>query len=1325
MDTTNKQPPAAARSQHPKTHPEQQKRLRTVDTTSSPSSQQPSNTVQREQLLPTVPLSQQNRQQPQQQQQPSKQLQLHIQQEELSALQEKPSEHVQIHCQPVGSAGATVPRLETPCKPPKDGTGTGAPVSFSFYKTINTVIKSSRKIIVRVCEVTNVKTKLKMFNLYSTMNKRNGADDKEAKEVETTGHDRFCQERPSRSSYRRKKRKMRRAQSAAEFQEPRTEPPLTAASKRMLFRGRSISSEHDNNSETEHSERSPLVSAKLDSLAKFLFSRSLLQDSTGATKENESPTRHSVRYQQYTALDSGIGAPDRSPRERAARERAYAACQEWLQNTGGRYESIAHLDDIGSRSNKHWFLLNDCTIRTDRLMTLLPLPPDCIALEELPPSECPQGVLMELLGSLQHPYIYPVLDLGFFPSDSHQYTSLVMPFNPRGSLKDLIYKSQWNEPWSRKYTRKSTCLPLSQVQRLGRQILEALLFLRERGIPSHGHLHSGNVILQNGVARLSGLENGLLGLNSRVNAVIWARSAPDIDNIDVICFGHLLFEMCAGYELTSPQPTPGHYQLDLERYPQVVDVLQMIFESPDGRYPTVEELVLCDIFRNIDLREMRGTCVPSFKHGLSSSTLSLLNAVRRRQGAILSGSYSEGSSPCTPPSTPRDRKTGDVESSDLSSSDSEDLLDEIVIASARIDDPCHYDPLSSPIHYCDNNVHSDDNSNSNNNTIIRIDSIEEAHGAGTSATGASVGAVAGGSGGSGAVSLNPSSAYKNSKSRRMEYSRRGMILGLSNPSQDSAFGSMTDGESSRASSFKLSSFASMNSPIDEGVEDLLVEQGATSTADNLATTIANMKYIDSTGSSPCHDYHHHSQSQVLPQTSGYNAAGPCAVSSSRTEPSIASRDISPSRSRFLEPPKLVINNHSSSTTNSSLCYTLSPLRKCATTEVFSQKYRVSSFEDMSYNSTRKSIKNTSRKIFRSFEEERRIDSAFMPIDTSRSQQTRPTGQLQPQLSLPPMLAPPSTPSPKHAPVPVSPSRKTHASYQNLHTIVPTARERGLQWRNNLIKSNECLFETSFNCVPATHQQQQHPQQFRSVPSFSGGPHSEVDRMLRTHGSQDLPTTESGSIGEMSCDRFILTPEPLPPGSPSCTSSVTSTTTSSPAASGSSTSRLRPNRTDRQQLFSLARFKHSTILDSVSIEDFSSETSLRAATGRSTSPASPCRSAASAASSSSTGDGATLEFEVKPLSSDVTCTSDASDTASEDATSVSTTDTSLLKSPVPQRSSNAGSDHNRHKHAPRDVRQYLDDAAGSDEFGSGNEEKTPLLDGMELSPISPTESEQML
>lgn len=70
-------------------------------------------------------------------------------------------------------------------------------------------------------------------------------------------------------------------------------------------------------------------------------------------------------------------------------------------------------------------------------------------------------------------------------------------------------------------------------------------------------------------SRLSGLENGLLGLNSRVNAILWSRSSPDIENIDVICFGHLLFEMCAGYELSEPTPSRAHLHLDLERYPQV------------------------------------------------------------------------------------------------------------------------------------------------------------------------------------------------------------------------------------------------------------------------------------------------------------------------------------------------------------------------------------------------------------------------------------------------------------------------------------------------------------------------------------------------------------------------------------------------------------------------------------------------------------------------------------------------------------------------------------------------------------------------------------
>lgn len=168
--------------------------------------------------------------------------------------------------------------------------------------------------------------------------------------------------------------------------------------------------------------------------------------------------------------------------------------------------------------------------------------------------------------------------------------------------------------------------------------------------------------------------------------------------------------------------------------------------------------------------------------------------------------------------------------------------------------------------------------------------------------------------------LTTTSASKNSKSRRMEYSMRGMKLDVSNPSQDSAFGSMTDGDISVASSsFRLNSFQSVTSPIDEGVEDLTESR--------------------ETQDPP----------QKLPST-------------------------------CLEPPILLVNDQCS-------IYTTSPLRRGGTVEVFSQKYRVSSFEDVP--KTCQGLKRD-KYTFRSFEEERRIDLAFAPITKSAS--TASTGK---------------------------------------------------------------------------------------------------------------------------------------------------------------------------------------------------------------------------------------------------------------------------------------------------------------------------------------------
>jgi hypothetical protein len=309
----------------------------------------------------------------------------------------------------------------------------------------------------------------------------------------------------------------------------------------------------------------------------------------------------------------------------------------------------------------------------------------------------------------------------------------------------------------------------------------------------------------------------------------------------------------------------------------------------------------------------------------------------------------------------------------------------------------------------------------------------------------------------------------------MEYSRRGAYgLGTSNPSQDSAFGSMTDGEcSSRASSFKLSSFQSISSPIDEGVEDDLAESRSQS---------------DSNQTSPSH-----LTVSPTPSTSSrslYAAAGP-----SKESP------------RFLEPPRLFVNDTS---TNPSLFYSTSPIRKCATTEVFSQKYRVSSFEDMATSSatpsqtTATSSSSNNRKACRSFDDGHSLDRVAQKA----------------------------------------------SEYNQLRNF--SARERQSMWRNNLIRSNECVYETSFG------------------------------------GHQTLPDT--------SVDRFILTPEPV----------ITTKTKRS-----------------SRHMFSLAKFKHSTILDSIALEDFPEEEKNDQTTVTTASPTAPSsadnKNNADSQSSSNTSD----------------------------------------------------------------------------------------------------------
>ncbi|KAK3865179.1 hypothetical protein Pcinc_029196 [Petrolisthes cinctipes] len=338
--------------------------------------------------------------------------------------------------------------------------------------------------------------------------------------------------------------------------------------------------------------------------------------------------KHGGRY-SYSALEDD-GAGERLEMERkvargATRDTSALAARSYLRGHQ-RYSLLEHLRDIGSRIDKNWFIIRDSSVKTDRLMTLQPYDEHC----PISVTHGTREALVELFQALHHPYIYPVLDVDFANISSHTYVITIIPHNTKGTLKDLIYRSHWQDDWVEKYQQRASGLPVSQVQRLGRQVLEALLFLQDRGFPPCGHLHSGNVVLQNGVARLCGVENTLLGLTSRIYPIIKRRLRENRDAIDSVCFGHVLFEMCAGYELSSAHPTPKHLE-DISSYPQVVQVLEYIFGNGD-QYPSIEEILCLDFFRNLDLREMRAAPLPSqFQIRYSPMIRNILKEVRRYQ----------------------------------------------------------------------------------------------------------------------------------------------------------------------------------------------------------------------------------------------------------------------------------------------------------------------------------------------------------------------------------------------------------------------------------------------------------------------------------------------------------------------------------------------------------------------------------------------------------------------------------------------------------------------------------------------------------------------
>lgn len=69
-------------------------------------------------------------------------------------------------------------------------------------------------------------------------------------------------------------------------------------------------------------------------------------------------------------------------------------------------------------------------------------------------------------------------------------------------------------------------------------LLSILLF------PLAGHVHTGNMVIENNVCRLLDLENQVVGLPNQLRGqVIYHRRINSIEALDVYGFGHALYEM--------------------------------------------------------------------------------------------------------------------------------------------------------------------------------------------------------------------------------------------------------------------------------------------------------------------------------------------------------------------------------------------------------------------------------------------------------------------------------------------------------------------------------------------------------------------------------------------------------------------------------------------------------------------------------------------------------------------------------------------------------------------------------------------------------------
>ncbi|KAH3820535.1 slowpoke-binding protein-like [Dreissena polymorpha] len=310
---------------------------------------------------------------------------------------------------------------------------------------------------------------------------------------------------------------------------------------------------------------------------------------------------------------------EKSQKQKALHTNAWLNAQYHLR-MHPQFSDLRQLSPLGGRLNKNWFQITQTRYGNQLLMTMVAKPSGMVA-----PFTVKWGnTIRDMLELLQHPYIYPLFDIEFMVDQDLVVVKHLQC--SRGSLKDLIYQCNYLDPWRTKYKVKKKGLSFSKIRTYGKQILAALIFMEEKGFPPHGHVHAGNVAVDSNCCRLMGCESSLIGEGPRIYPLVQKKIRRSPKAIDIVCFGHLLYEMSVGVELDTAHPEPRH--LSQCRNPDIVAILNFIFPE-DKKYPTLKEVDEHSFFSGVRLSALEA--FPFARINLSKDMRNLVKAINRRE----------------------------------------------------------------------------------------------------------------------------------------------------------------------------------------------------------------------------------------------------------------------------------------------------------------------------------------------------------------------------------------------------------------------------------------------------------------------------------------------------------------------------------------------------------------------------------------------------------------------------------------------------------------------------------------------------------------------